>query len=47
MIRLIGVWLVGCALFVTPVAADEDQYDGRRAASERIESFSIPESVLF
>jgi hypothetical protein len=31
MIRLIGVWLVVCALFVTPVAADEDQYDGPTA----------------
>src|SRR5271166_2193954 len=37
MIRLIGLWLVGCALCVTPVAcalcvtpvaADEDVYDG-------------------
>ena len=31
MIRLIGLWLVGCALFVTPVAADEDVYDGPMA----------------
>ena len=31
MIRLVSVWLVGCALFVTPVAADEDQYDGPTA----------------
>ena len=31
MIRLIGLWLVGCALFVTPVAADEDVYDGPTA----------------
>jgi hypothetical protein len=23
MSRLVGLWLVGCALFVTPVAADE------------------------
>ena len=28
MIRLIGLWVVGCALCVTPVAADEDVYDG-------------------
>ncbi len=26
-IRLIGLWLVECALCVTPVAADEDLYD--------------------
>jgi hypothetical protein len=31
MIRLIGVWLVVCDLRVTPVAADEDQYDGPTA----------------
>jgi hypothetical protein len=31
VIRLIGLWLVGCALFVTPVAADEDLYDGSTA----------------
>src|SRR5271163_623566 len=31
MIRLIGVWPVVCALFVTPVAADEDVYDGPTA----------------
>ena len=31
MIRLIGLWLVGCALFVTPVAADEDVYNGPTA----------------
>jgi hypothetical protein len=31
MIRHIGLWLVGCALFVTPVAADEDVYDGPTA----------------
>ena len=31
MIRLIGVWLVVCDLLVTPVAADEDQYDGPTA----------------
>ena len=31
MIRLIGLWLVGCALCVTPVAADEDVYDGPTA----------------
>jgi hypothetical protein len=31
MIRLIGLWLVGCALWVAPVAADEDFYDGPTA----------------
>jgi len=32
MIRLIGLWLMGCALMgVTPVAADEDVYDGPTA----------------
>ena len=31
MIRHIGLWLVGCALCVTPVAADEDVYDGPTA----------------
>ena len=31
MTRLIGLWLVGCALCVTPVAADEDMYDGSTA----------------
>jgi hypothetical protein len=31
VIRLIGLWLVGCTLFVTPVAADEDVYDGPTA----------------
>ena len=31
MIRHIGLWLVGCALFVTPVAADENVYDGPAA----------------
>jgi hypothetical protein len=31
MIRLIGLWLVVCALCVTPVAADEDVYDGPTA----------------
>ena len=31
MIRLIGLWLVGSALCVTPVAADEDVYDGPTA----------------
>jgi hypothetical protein len=31
MIRLIGLWLVGCALCVTPVAADEDLHDGPTA----------------
>ncbi len=31
MIRLIGLLLVGCALCVTPVAADEDVYDGPKA----------------
>src|SRR5208283_2241239 len=31
MIRLIGQLLVGCALCVTPVAADEDVYDGPMA----------------
>jgi hypothetical protein len=31
MIRLLGLWLVGCALCVTPVAAEEDQYDGPTA----------------
>ena len=31
MIRLLGLWLVGCALCVTPVAADEDMYDGPTA----------------
>ncbi len=28
MIRLIGLWVVGCALCATPVAADDDVYDG-------------------
>jgi hypothetical protein len=31
MIRLIGLWLVGCAMCVTPGAADEDVYDGPTA----------------
>jgi hypothetical protein len=31
MIRPIGLWLVVCALCVTPVAADEDVYDGPTA----------------
>ena len=31
MIRLIGLWLVVCALCVTPVAADEDVHDGPTA----------------
>ncbi len=31
MIKLIGLWLVGCALCVAPVAADEDVYDGPTA----------------
>jgi hypothetical protein len=31
MIKLIYVWLTGCALCVTPVAADEDVYDGPTA----------------
>jgi hypothetical protein len=31
MIRLTCLWLVGCALCVTPVAADEDIYDGPTA----------------
>jgi hypothetical protein len=31
MIRLIGLWLVGWTLCVTPVAADEDVYDGPTA----------------
>ena len=31
MIRLNGLWLVACALCVTPVAADEDVYDGPTA----------------
>ena len=31
MIRRVGLLLVGCALCVTPVAADEDVYDGPTA----------------
>jgi len=31
MIRFIGLGLVGCALCITPVAADEDIYDGPTA----------------
>ncbi len=31
MIRLFGLWVVGCALCVTPVAADEDMHDGPTA----------------
>jgi hypothetical protein len=31
MTKLIYVWLTGCALCVTPVAADEDVYDGPTA----------------
>ena len=31
MIRLMGLWLVGCALCVMPVAADENIYDGPTA----------------
>jgi hypothetical protein len=31
MIRLIGLGLVGCAMCVTPGAADEDVYDGPTA----------------
>jgi hypothetical protein len=31
MIRVVGLWLVGCILCVTPVAADEDLYDGPTA----------------
>jgi hypothetical protein len=28
MTKLNYVWLTGCALCITPVAADEDVYDG-------------------
>ena len=31
MIRVIGLWLVGCSLCVTPVAAEENIYDGPTA----------------
>ena len=31
MIEFIGLCLVGCALCITPVAADEDVYDGPTA----------------
>jgi hypothetical protein len=31
MIRLIGLWLMGWTLSVTPVATDEDVYDGPTA----------------
>ena len=31
MVKLIVLWLVGCALCVTPVAAAEDVYDGPTA----------------
>jgi hypothetical protein len=31
MIRVIGLWLVGCSLCVTPVAAEENMYDGPTA----------------
>ena len=31
MIRLVGLWLAGCAMRVTPGAADEDVYDGPTA----------------
>ena len=31
MIRRISLWLAGCALCVTPVAADEGVYDGPTA----------------
>jgi hypothetical protein len=31
MIRLMGLWLTGCVLCVTPVAADEDLYHGPTA----------------
>ena len=31
MIRLVGLWLAGCALCVAPVAAEEDMYDGPAA----------------
>jgi hypothetical protein len=31
MIKLLGLWLVGCGLCVTPVAAGEDVYDGPTA----------------
>ena len=31
MVRMIGLWLVGCALCINPVAADEDVYDGPTA----------------
>ncbi len=31
MIRLVGLWLAGCALCVMPAAADEDVYDGPTA----------------
>jgi hypothetical protein len=31
MIRFVGLWLVGCAMCVTPGAADEDVYDGPTA----------------
>jgi hypothetical protein len=31
MIRLIGLWLMGCAMCVTSGAADEDVYDGPTA----------------
>ena len=31
MTRLIGLWLMGCAMCVTPVAADEDVHDSPTA----------------
>jgi hypothetical protein len=42
MIRLLGLWLVGCALCVTPVAAEEDQYDGPTA----IRPLTVPEEFV-
>ena len=42
MIRLIGLWLVGYALCVTPVAADEDVYDGPTAIKPLTETPQRP-----
>ena len=48
MIRLLGLWLVGCALCVTPVAAEEDQYDGPTAVrplTPKPQHFAPPNTV--
>ena len=45
MVRLIGLWLAGCALCVTPVAADEGVYDGPAAIKPLTVKPQPPHSV--